>query len=365
MLKLYVFSYIFIISLVLIKKLIYNEYVKEGHHMNFTGRDFLQILDFSEDELRYMLATARKFKQYKKEGINHKVFPNKNIVIVFEKTSTRTRCSFEVAGYDLGMGVTYLDPNGSQMGHKESIADTAKVLSRFYDGIEFRGFAQETVDALAENASVPVWNGLTDYCHPTQALADFMTLEEKFGHLKGLTLAFVGDTHNNVSNSLMAMSAKMGVNYIACGPSSLKPSDDIIAKCRPVAEQNGCTITVTDNIAELDGRVDAIYTDVWLSLGEDKEKWGERIELLRPYQVNMEMMNRAKPDTVFLHCLPAFHDLNTSVARDVNEKFGLTEMEVTNEVFESNRSVVFDQAENRMHTIKAVMFLTMYKKEEK
>lgn len=328
--------------------------------MDFTGRDFLKILDFSEEELSYMLATARKFKQLKHDGCNHKFFPNKNIVIVFEKTSTRTRCSFEVAGYDLGMGVTYLDPTGSQLGHKESIADTAKVLSRFYDGIEFRGFAQETVDTLAENASVPVWNGLTDYCHPTQALADFMTLEEKFGRLKGLTLAFVGDAHNNVSNSLMAMSAKMGVNYIACGPNSLKPADDILRKCESIAARNGCKITVTDNIAELYGKVDAIYTDVWLSLGEDKEKWCERIALLKPYQVNMEMMNNMKPDTIFLHCLPAFHDLNTSVAREVGEKYGLKEMEVTNEVFESNKSVVFDQAENRMHTIKAVMFLSLW-----
>ena len=333
--------------------------------MNLIGRDFLRILDFSEEELRYMLATAKRFKQLKKAGQNHKVFPNKNIVIVFEKTSTRTRCSFEVAGYDLGMGVTYLDPTGSQMGHKESIADTARVLSRLYDGIEYRGFDQTVVDTLAEYSDVPVWNGLTNEWHPTQALADFMTLEERFGQLEGLTLAYVGDTRNNVANSLMAMSAKMGVNFIACGPSSLRPSDDVIAQCQPVAEKNGSTITITNNIAELDGRADAIYTDVWVSMGEDKIKWGERIELLRPYQVNMEMMNRAKPTTVFLHCLPAFHDLNTSTAKDMNEEFGLAEMEVTNEVFESDKSIVFDQAENRMHTIKAVMFLTLNKKEEK
>lgn len=333
--------------------------------MDFTGRDFLRILDFSEEELHYMLAVARKFKQLKQEHKNHKLFPNKNIVIVFEKTSTRTRCSFEVAGYDLGMGVTYLDPTGSQMGHKESIADTARVLARLYDGIEYRGFDQSIVDELAKYSDVPVWNGLTDQCHPTQALADFMTLEEHFGQLKGLTLAFVGDTRNNVANSLMAMSAKMGVNFIACGPSSLRPSDEVVSACQPVAEKNGCTITVTDNLAELDGRADAIYTDIWLSMGEDKEKWGERIELLRPYQVNMKLMNRAKPTAVFLHCLPSFHDMNTATARDVNEKFGLTEMEVTNEVFESDRSIVFDEAENRMHTIKAVMYLTLNKKEEK
>ena len=327
--------------------------------MDFTGKDFLKILDFSEEELRYMLAISRKFKEYRQKRINHKIFPQKNIAIIFEKTSTRTRCSFEVAGYDLGMNVTYLDPSGSQLGHKESIADTARVLARIYDGIEFRGFKQETVEDLAKYSSVPVWNGLTDYCHPTQALADFMTIEEKFGKLAGLTLAFVGDTHNNVCNSLMAMSAKMGVNFIACGPESLKPSDEILEKCVPIAEKNGSIITVTDDIKALNGKADVIYTDVWLSLGEDKEKWGERIELLKPYQVNMEMMNSAKPSTIFLHCLPSFHDTNTTVGLDIKERFGLDAMEVTNEVFESERSLVFDQAENRMHTIKAVMYLTL------
>ncbi len=333
--------------------------------MDFKNRDFLQILDFSEDELHYMLDVAKKFKEMKHKHQNHKYFPDKNIAVVFEKTSTRTRCAFEVAGYDLGMNVTYLDPSGSQMGHKESIADTARVLARFYDGIEFRGFKQETVDDLAKYADVPVWNGLTDYCHPTQALADFMTMQERFGELKGRTLAFVGDTRNNVANSLMAMSAKMGVNFIACGPDALKPSDEILEKCRPIAEKNGATITVTDDVNALNGKADAIYTDVWLSLGEDKEKWGERVEQLKPYQVTMDMMNKAKPDTIFLHCLPSFHDLNTSVARDVNEKFGVPEMEVTNEVFESERSAVFDEAENRMHTIKAVMYLTLFDEDNK
>ena len=333
--------------------------------MDFYGRDFLRILDFSEDELLYMLSTAKKFKEYKKTGRAHKIFPNKNIAILFEKTSTRTRCSFEVAGYDLGMGVTYLEPTGSQMGHKESIADTARVLARIYDGIEYRGFSQEIVNGLAQYSKVPVWNGLTNECHPTQALGDFMTIEEHFGRLKGLTLAFVGDTRNNVANSLMVMSAKMGVNFIACGPESLRPANEIVEVCRPIAEKNGCTITVTSNIADLNGRADVIYTDVWLSMGEDKEKWGERIQLLTPYRVDMEMMNRAKPETVFLHCLPSFHDLNTAVARDVYEKYGISEMEVSNEVFESERSLVFEEAENRMHTIKAVMFLTLYKKEEK
>ena len=333
--------------------------------MDFYGRDFLRILDFSEAELRYMLDTAKIFKKYKKEGKSHKIFPNNNIAILFEKTSTRTRCSFEVAAYDLGMGVTYLDPTGSQMGHKESIADTARVLARLYQGIEYRGFGQKIVEDLAENSNVPVWNGLTDECHPTQVLADFLTMEEHFGKLKGLTLAYVGDARNNVANSLMAMSAKMGVNFIACGPEELKPGEELVSECRAIAERNGSTITVTSDLAELNGKADAIYADVWLSMGEDKEKWGERIEQLKPYQVTMDLMNRCKPTTVFLHALPSFLDLNTTVAKDVNEKFGLTEMEVTNEVFESERSLVFDEAENRMHTIKAVMFLTMYKKEEK
>ena len=331
--------------------------------MNFYGRDFLKILDFSEDELHYLLAMAKRFKEMKRSGQSHKYFPNKNIAILFEKTSTRTRCSFEVAGYDLGMGVTYLDPTGSQMGHKESIADTARVLARFYDGIEYRGFDQKIVEDLAKYADVPVWNGLTDECHPTQALADFMTLEEHFGTLKGLTLAFVGDARNNVANSLMAMSAKMGVNFIASGPKELRPADDLVQKCQVIAKKNGCAITVTSEVAALEGRADAIYADVWLSMGEAKEKWGERIKQLKPYQVTMKMMNLAKPTTVFLHALPSFHDLNTTVAQDVHEKFGLTEMEVTNEVFESERSIVFDEAENRMHTIKAVMFLTLYEKE--
>ena len=333
--------------------------------MNLKGRDFLRILDFREDELEYLLDTAARFKELKKHGRGHKVLPGKNIALIFEKTSTRTRCSFEVAAYDLGMNVTYLDPSGSQTGHKESVADTARVLTRLYDGIEFRGFSQETVEELAKNATVPVWNGLTDECHPTQALGDFMTMREHFGKLRGLTLAFVGDTRNNVANSLMAMSAKMGVNFMAVGPKNLRPSEEIIEKCRPVAEKNGATITVTDKLEELEGKADAIYADVWLSMGEDKEKWGERINLLKPYQVTMEMMNRAKPETVFLHCLPSFHDLNTKVAKEVNEKFGISEMEVTNEVFESERSIVFQQAENRMHTIKAVIFATLYGKEGK
>lgn len=331
--------------------------------MNFTGRDFLQILDFSPAELRYMLDIAKTFKHYKQIGQNHKLFPDKNIVLLFEKTSTRTRCSFEVAGHDLGMGTTYLDPTGSQMGHKESIADTAQVLARLYDGIEYRGFAQQTVDDLAKYADVPVWNGLTDYCHPTQALADFMTIEDHFGSLDHLTVAYLGDTYNNVANSLMAMSAKMGVNYIGCGPKERAPDQKLLERCQKVASETSAEITITTDPKVIASKADVIYTDVWLSMGEDKEKWGERIEQLKPYQVTQQIMDLAKPTSVFMHPLPSFHDLETSVGRDVHEQFGLKELEVTNEVFTSLRSLVFDEAENRMHTIKSVLYLTLKDKE--
>ena len=327
--------------------------------MEFAGRDFLQILDFSSEELRYMLDVAKNFKQYKQTGQNHTYFPDKNIVLLFEKTSTRTRCSFEVASHDLGMGVTYLDPAASQMGHKESIADTAKVLAKLYDGIEYRGFAQKTVDDLAKYANVPVWNGLTDYSHPTQALADFLTIEEHFGSLDGLTVAYLGDTRNNVANSLMAMSAKMGVNYIGCGPTELQPDDKLLEKCQAVATAQGSSITITPDINSLAGTADVIYTDVWLSMGEDKAKWGERIKQLQPYQVTMQVMDLAKPTAVFMHPLPSFHDLETSVSREIHDQYGLSEMEVTDEVFNSDRSLVFEEAENRMHTIKAVLYLTL------
>ena len=331
--------------------------------MNFYGRDFLQILDYSTEELQHMLNVAKTFKEMKHNGEPHDCLKGKNIAILFEKTSTRTRCSFEVAAYDLGMHVTYLDPSGSQMGHKESTADTARVLDRFYDGIEYRGFKQSTVEDLAKYANCPVWNGLTDYCHPTQALADLMTVEEHFGKLQGLTFAFLGDTRNNVSNSLMAMCAKMGVNYIACGPKELQPAEDIVKKCREIATQNHCEITITDDINTIKDKADVLYTDVWLSMGEPKEKWAERIKLLQPYQVTMDVMNLAKPTSIFLHCLPSFHDKNTTTGQQIFEEFGLPELEVTNEVFESDRSLVFDEAENRMHTIKAIMYLTL--KEEK
>ncbi len=326
--------------------------------MNLKGRDLLTVLDYTEKELEYVLDVAKRLKLMKKEGLEHKFLSGKNIAILFEKDSTRTRCAFEVAGADLGMGVTYLGPTGSQMGKKESIADTARVLARMYDGIEYRGFSQTIVEDLAKYADVPVWNGLTDMFHPTQMLADFMTIEENFGHLKGLTLAFVGDARNNVANSLMAMSSKMGVNYIACSPKELWPEDSIVERCKPIADKNGCTITLTEDINEV-SRANVIYTDVWVSMGEPEEKWAERIKLLKPYQVNMNMMKSAQDNVIFLHCLPSFHDVNTTIGKEIYEKYGLTEMEVTDEVFESEMSKVFDEAENRMHTIKAIMCITM------
>ena len=326
--------------------------------MDFKGRDLLTVLDYTEEELKYILNVSRNLKLMKQQGIEHKFLSGKNIVILFEKDSTRTRCAFEVAGADLGMGVTYLGPTGSQMGKKESIADTARVLSRMYDGIEYRGFSQEIVENLAKYSDVPVWNGLTDMFHPTQMLADFLTIEENFGKLEGLTLAFVGDARNNVANSLMAMSSKMGVNYIACSPKELWPDSNIVDICRPIALKNGCTIKLTEDINEV-RNANVIYTDVWVSMGEPEEKWAERIKLLKPYQVNMDMMKKAQDDVIFLHCLPSFHDVNTIIGKEIYEKYGISEMEVTNDVFESEMSKVFDEAENRMHTIKAIMYLTM------
>ena len=326
--------------------------------MNLKGRDLLTVLDYTEEELRYVLDVAKKLKLMKHEGLEHKFLSGKNIAILFEKDSTRTRCAFEVAGCDLGMGVTYLGPTGSQMGKKESIADTARVLSRMYDGIEYRGFSQEIVEDLAKYSDVPVWNGLTDMFHPTQMLADFLTIEENFGYLKGLTLAFVGDARNNVANSLMAMCSKMGVNYIACSPKELWPEESMVERCKPIANKNDCTITLTEDIDEI-RKANVIYTDVWVSMGEPEEKWAERIKLLKPYQVDMKMMNSAKANAIFLHCLPSFHDTNTTIGREIYEKYGISEMEVTNEVFESEKSKVFDEAENRMHTIKAIICLTM------
>lgn len=332
--------------------------------MNLKGRDFLKLLDYTTDEIRYLLSMASKFKEMKHQGLQHKFLDGKNIVILFEKDSTRTRCSFEVAGYDLGMGVTYLGPTGSQMGKKESIADTARVLSRMYDGIEYRGFSQEIVEDLAKYSDVPVWNGLTDEFHPTQMLADIMTAEEHFGSMVGKTLVFCGDARNNVANSLMVVCAKLGVNFTCCAPKNLWPEESLVETCMEVARETGSKINMTEDIMEGTKGAHVIYTDVWVSMGEPEEKWVERINLLKPYQVTMDVMNNADKDAIFLHCLPSFHDVNTKIGKEIYEKYGLTEMEVTNEVFESNKSKVFDEAENRMHTIKAVIYATMGETDE-
>jgi len=326
---------------------------------NLRGRSFLKLLDFTTDEIRYLLDLSKNFKDMKRAGIPHRYLEGKNIVLLFEKTSTRTRCSFEVAGYDLGMGVTYLDPNSSQMGHKESIEDTARVLGRMYDGIEYRGFSQELVETLAEYSGVPVWNGLTDLFHPTQMLADLLTIEEKFGYLKGLKFTYMGDARNNVANSLMIACVKMGMHFTACSPKHLFPTEDLVAEAKKIAAQTGGSVTLTENVSEGTNGAHVLYTDIWVSMGEPDSVWEERIKLLKPYQVNKAAMDNADKDAIFLHCLPSFHDLKTTKGQEINKKFGLPEMEVTNEVFESHKSVVFDEAENRMHTIKAVMYATM------
>lgn len=283
----------------------------------------------------------------------------KNIVLLFEKTSTRTRCSFEVAGRDLGMGVTYLDPGSSQMGKKESIADTARVLGRLYDGIEYRGFSQKIVEEMAKYAGVPVWNGLTDEFHPTQMIADLLTIEEKFGHLKGINFTYFGDARNNMGNSLMVACAKMGLNFTACAPKELFPDEKLVEICKKIAAENECSITLTEDVNIGAKNADVIYTDIWLSMGEPDEMWEKRIKLLKPYQVNKNIMELANKSAIFMHCLPSFHDTNTTVGKSISEKFNVSEMEVTNEVFESKQSVVFDEAENRMHTIKAIMYATL------
>ncbi len=327
--------------------------------INLKGRNFLTLLDYTPEEIRYLLDLSHELKEKKKNGIPHRYLEGKNIVLLFEKTSTRTRCAFEVAGLDLGMGVTYLDPGSSQMGKKESIADTAKVLGRMYDGIEYRGYAQEIVEELANNAGVPVWNGLTTEFHPTQMLADVMTVEENFGHLKGIKLVFMGDARNNVANSLMVVCAKMGMHFVSCGPRDLWPDEDLVNKCKEIAKETGSVIEMTEDVMEASSNADVIYTDVWVSMGEPDDVWNERIKLLSPYQVNMKVMNNANDNAIFLHCLPSFHDLNTTIGKDIYEKFGLKEMEVTDEVFSSSKSKVFDEAENRLHTIKAVVYATM------
>lgn len=327
--------------------------------IDLRGRDFLTLVNYSEEEIRYLLDLSKHFKQLKKSKTPHKYLEGKNIAIIFEKDSTRTRCSFEVAASDLGMGVTYLGPTGSQIGKKESIADTARVLCRMFEGIEYRGFSQSIVEELAKYSSVPVWNGLTDEFHPTQMLADFMTIEEIFGHLKGLSLTFVGDTKNNSGNSLMVTCAKMGVNYTACGPRELWPNDDLVNTCREIASKNNSSVTITDNLDEATKDRDVLYTDVWLSMGDPVEQWESRINLLKPYQISKSVMENAKDSAIFLHALPSFHNQGTTIGQDIFKRFGVSEMEVTDEVFESEHSKVFDEAENRMHTIKAVVYATI------
>ena len=328
--------------------------------VNLSGRSFLRLLDFSTEEIEYLLKLSRNFKDLKRTGTPHRYLEGKNIVLLFQKTSTRTRCAFEVGAMDLGMGVTYLDPGSSQMGKKESIEDTARVLGRMYDGIEFRGFAQSDVEELAAKSGVPVWNGLTDMWHPTQMLADILTVQENFNYdIKGKTLVFMGDAKNNVARSLMVVCAKLGMNFVACGPKECMPTDDVIEACKPIAAANGCTITLTEDPEAACTGAHVIYTDVWVSMGEPDEVWTERIKQLEPYRVTTELMAKADPSAIFLHCLPSFHDTNTTTGAEIAEKFGVTEMEVTDEVFEGPQSKVFDEAENRMHTIKAVMYATL------
>ena len=324
------------------------------------GRDFLKLLDYTPAEILGLIDLAADLKAKKKAGIPHRLCEGKNIVLLFEKDSTRTRCAFEVAGADLGMSVTYLGPSGSQMGKKESIADTARVLSRMYDGIEYRGFGQEIVEALAKFSDVPVWNGLTNEFHPTQILADMLTIRERFGCLKGLNFVYMGDARYNMGNSLMVGCAKLGLNFTACCPEKYFPDKALIATCEKIAKESGAVLKFETDPAVAVKDADVIYTDVWVSMGEPDEVWAERIKELMPYQVNSQLMEKTgKASTVFMHCLPAFHDLNTKIGKEIGEKFGITAMEVTDEVFESQQSIVFDEAENRMHTIKAVMAATL------
>jgi len=327
--------------------------------VNLRGKSYLKLLDFTPAEIRYLLDLSKDFKSMKRSGVPHKYLDGKNIVLLFEKTSTRTRCSFEVAGRDLGMGVTYLDPGSSQMGKKESIPDTARVLGRMYDGIEYRGYSQQLVEELAKYAGVPVWNGLTDQFHPTQMLADLLTIEEKLGRLKGINFTYMGDARNNMGNSLMVACAKMGLNFTACAPKALFPAQDLVDTCRAIAAENGCTVTLTEDVKEGTANADVIYTDIWVSMGEPEGVWAERISLLTPYQVNAAAMKNARDTAIFMHCLPSFHDARTTIGAEIAQKFGISEMEVTDEVFEGRQSVVFDEAENRMHTIKAVMYATL------
>jgi len=327
--------------------------------MNLKGKHFLKLLDLTPEEIAGLLELAADLKAKKKKGIPHKLHEGKNIVLLFEKDSTRTRCAFEVAGHDLGMGVTYLGPTGSQMGKKESIADTARVLGRMYDGIEYRGFGQEIVEDLAKYAGIPVWNGLTNEFHPTQILADFLTIREHFGELKGKKLVYMGDARYNMGNSLMVGCAKMGMHFVACAPQKYFPDAELIARCQAVAAETGATLEFITDPMEATKGAHVIYTDVWVSMGEPDSVWQERIEDLTPYRVTMELLRNAGDQCRFMHCLPAFHDLKTTIGKQIYDKFGIDCMEVTDEVFESEKSIVFDEAENRMHTIKAVMAATL------
>jgi ornithine carbamoyltransferase len=330
--------------------------------MELTGRSFLKLKDFTPEEITYLIDLSAELKEKKKQGIPHDELKGKNIALIFEKTSTRTRCSFEVAAYDLGMHVTYLDPSGSQIGKKESIADTARVLGRMYDGIEYRGYGQEIVEELAKYAGVPVWNGLTNEFHPTQMIADMLTIREKLGRLKGVKLVYMGDARYNMGNSLMVTCAKLGMDFVACTNKNYFPEQELVDYCRKVAAETGATITLTEDVDQGTKGADVVYTDVWVSMGEPDDVWASRIRELTPYQVNKHVMENAGEQAIFMHCLPAFHDLNTGIGRQIHEKFGLDEMEVTDEVFEGPQSVVFDEAENRMHTIKAVMYATLKEK---
>ena len=327
--------------------------------MNLKGRSFLTLLDFTPEEITGLIDLAAELKMQKKAGIPHDTLKGKSIALIFEKTSTRTRCSFEVAAYDLGMHVTYLDPTGSQIGKKESIADTARVLGRLYDGIEYRGFGQSIVEELAKYAGVPVWNGLTNEFHPTQILADMLTIREHLGTLKGRKFVFMGDCRYNMANSLMVGCAKLGLHFTACGPGGYFPDPALIARCKAVAAETGATLSFETDPVKATAGADVIYTDVWVSMGEPMEAWKERLEVMLPYQVNAALMKNAGQQAVFMHCLPAFHDLNTGIGRQIGQQFHLGALEVTDEVFEGPQSIVFDEAENRMHTIKAVLKATL------
>lgn len=327
--------------------------------MSLKGRNFLTLKDFTKEEIEEFVNLAAELKDKKKKGIFDRTYPGKNVALIFEKTSTRTRCAFEVAAHDMGMGATFLDPTASQIGKKESIADTAKVLGRMFDGIEYRGYGQEIVEELAKYAGVPVWNGLTNEYHPTQMLADLLTIKEQFGKVEGIKLVYMGDARYNMGNSLMILCSKMGMHFVAAAPKKYFPNSKLVEECREFAKESGATIEFNEDPFEAVKGADVVYTDVWVSMGEPNEVWEERIRDLTPYKVTMDIMNAAKPTAVFMHCLPAFHDRKTTVGKEMGERFGIFDMEVTDEVFEKYDSVIFDEAENRMHTIKAVMAATL------